>query len=762
MRKGIERYAKTTYQFRWGIVGIWIVFVIFCAFFAMQINDLLTGGGWADPEADSTKAYELMIEHIDGRDATSLTLVLTHDEHEAGTEEYTEMLQSVSSLLEDEETISSVDTWNDVSPELQEQFLGEDGRTSIGFIGMNIDEGFAQKVLPDIQERLVEYVEPFGYEAFILGAPAFWGETTKLSQEGLELAHLYALPIILLVLILVFRSLVSSVMPLVLAGFSIVSTLGSLYFLAGQIELSVFVLDSALMLGIGVGIDFALIFVKRFKEELEKEGENVIRALSNTFQHAGHSILFSSITIIGSMAAILFTDISAVRSIALGVMAVVFFLMLTTLTLLPALLSILGHRINALRVPFFKKKESQVQHGLWYRLSHKIMRRPVIYLVSTVLFLLVIAFPALELEVSTPDSRMLPESTQIRQGLSHLQNEFGVGFASPIHVVIESEEESLVSVENLDYIAELELMIESIEHVDEVSSFLSYFPDVDQETIHLMLSEQRDEFPEDVSQMMSRSLSKDAGIAVIDVITNDYSSSDTNRDIVEEIRDILSTSNESIQMYVGGETAEGVDTSASLNSALIQVLVFTLILIFIILTITFRSILLPLKAMLMNVLSLGATYGILVAFFQWGWGSSILGFGDFGFIQSFIPILLLGLLFSLSTDYEVFLLSRIQEEYENGKSNEESVALGLEQTAPMISGAALIMIVVFASFAFAGVLPMQQLGLGMAVAIALDATIVRLLLVPATMKLLGDWNWWFPGRKRRSQTGYSERKGEVS
>ncbi|GAF19088.1 transporter [Bacillus sp. JCM 19046] len=246
--------------------------------------------------------------------------------------------------------------------------------------------------------------------------------------------------------------------------------------------------------------------------------------------------------------------------------------------------------------------------------------------------------------------------------------------------------------------------------------------------------------------MLNRNLSEAMNVVIFDVISNDYSSSEANREIVREVQDDL-LSNENWTVLVGGETAEGMDTSQSLNDSLVGVLIFTLALLFVVLVLTFRSLVLPLKAIVMNVLSLGATYGVLVVVFQWGWGSEIFGFGEFGFIQSFIPILLLGLLFSLSTDYEVFLLSRVQEEFRKGVSNEESVALGLEKTAPMISGAALIMVAVFGSFAFAGVLPMQQLGFGMALAIALDATIVRMFLVPATMKLLGDWNWWLPFRE---------------
>ena len=382
------------------------------------------------------------------------------------------------------------------------------------------------------------------------------------------------------------------------------------------------------------------------------------------------------------------------------------------------------------------------------------MKRPVMYLVGTVLFLLVLAYPAIELEVSTPDSRMLPEDTQFSQGISYLQEGFGIGQASPIYVVVQAEGEEMNSEANLAFLQQLEDQIRALNNVEEVTSVLSVFPDLELDLVSSLLKDERNQLPSDANRLIDRSLSGNRDAIVIDVIPNDYSSSEENRNIVREIRETIvptAVDNRDLQIYVGGETAEGLDTAASLNGSLVPVMMFTLILIFVILVITFKSILLPLKAILMNILSLSATYGILVAVFQWGWGSSILGFGDFGFIQSFIPILLLGLLFSLSTDYEVFLLSRIQEEYEDGKSNEESVALGLEFTAPMISGAAFIMVAVFGSFAFAGVLPMQQLGLGMAVAIALDATFVRLLLVPATMKLLGDLNFWFPGKKRNIQ-----------
>ncbi|GAF12478.1 integral membrane protein [Bacillus sp. JCM 19045] len=318
----------------------------------------------------------------------------------------------------------------DADERLKEVFVSDQLDTSIGFIEMNVDEGFAQKALPGIQERLTDSIQASGFNVTVLGAPAFWGEMNQLSQDGLEKAHLYALPIIVFVLLMVFRSVVSSVTPLLLSGFSIIASLGVLYFVAQAMELSIFVLDAALMLGIGVGIDFALIFVKRYREQLDQTRGNPLEAVAETMGTAGHAILFSALTIIGAMSAILFVDIAAVRSIALGVIVVVFFLMVTSLTLLPAFLAIVGAKINALRLPFMSIKTAPSEQGRWYRLAHHVMRRPVLYVAGSVCFLLLLAWPAMELEVSTPDSRMLPADTQVRSGLSDLEKGFGVGYSA--------------------------------------------------------------------------------------------------------------------------------------------------------------------------------------------------------------------------------------------------------------------------------------------------------------------------------------------
>ncbi|MGF7050620.1 RND superfamily putative drug exporter [Paenibacillus sp. DS2015] len=749
MRWLLEGWGRFVVKTRWMIVCVWLVIaVVFGGIYAGQLGPLLTGGGWGVPDSGSYHAYQMISENFESRSTTSMSFVTQDANNEVGSTAYSERLTAIKAFLLSEETIESVYTWLDAPEEMKAQFQNEQGNVTIGFIEMNINEGFAQKVLPEIQDRLSGEIQSLNVDMTILGAPALWGEVNAASQKGMAKAHVYAIPIIILVLLLLFRSVISSIMPLVIAGSSIAITMGVLSLFAKQWELSTFIMDSAMMIGIGVGIDFALIFVSRYREELLISPIGISKAISQTMYTAGHAIIFSSLTIMGSMIALLFVQIAAVRSMALGVIVVVFFLLLTSMSLLPAVLAILGNRVNALIIPIrFLSKNSKG----WYKLSHRVMKRPVLYLLGSVIILGLLAIPALELRTSTPDVRMLSEDSDVRNGVETLQDAFGIGFPSPIQVVMQASDKELIKPENQILISSFINKVERMDGVASVSSYLSFFPNVDASIIQNVLINKREQMAPEAMTLINRYISVNSETVLIEIISNQHSSSEEKKELVRQIREEIipaEFSKEPFVINVGGETAEGIDVSKSLRESLVKVLILTLALIFVILFITFKSILLPLKAILLNLLSLGATYGVLVIVFQWGLGSDIFGFGEFGYIQNFIPILLLGLLFSLSTDYEVFLLSRVKEEYDHGHTNEESVALGVEKTAPMISGAAIIMVVVFASFAFAGILPMQQLGLGMAVAIAIDATIVRLIMVPASMKLLGSWNWWNPLHKQ--------------
>ncbi|MFB4158987.1 MMPL family transporter [Geomicrobium sp. JSM 1781026] len=743
MKNLLEYVSNVMMKWNWVIIGFWIVTLIFGIFYSSELQDRLTGGGWSVPGSDSEEAYHYVTESFETRDASSLTISIHHDDWVVEDDTYRQVLEQTTTALLEEPIVEQVYTWNHLEEGVRESFVAENGHTSIGIVELNIDEGFAQKYVPHIQERLTAIIDEEGFDVALVGTPAFWGEMNELSQEGLENAHLYALPIILMILIVVFRSAVSAMIPLFLSSISIVGTLTVLTFISLNMEMSVFVLDAALMLGIGVGIDFTLIFLKRFQEELQTSGENLHEAINQTMRDSGSSIVYSGLTIIGTMAALLFVEIAAVRSIAIGIIVVVTLLLLVGLTLLPALLSLLGKRVFALAI--FPSKRTKRKS---FSIVRQVMKRPVVYLISATIVLLVLSIPALDLKVATPDAQLLPENSDVRKGIVNIDHSFGEGYTSPIHVVMEVPKETVRSSENLEYIKQTEQWLSNVEHVESVQSIFSLFSVDDNEVLIQTLEETSELLTSDQQLMLDRYLSVDQTVVVFDVISKYSASSKETREIVDGIREEFVSQSSEWNVYVGGETAEGMDTSASLNDRLVPVLCLTLAFLFIILTVTFQSLVIPIKAIAMNLLSLGATYGILVMVFQWGWGSNLFGIEDFSYIQNFVPILLLGLLFSLSTDYEVFLLSRVQEAYHSGKSNRDSVEIGIMKSAPIISGAAVIMIAVFGSFAFAGVLPMQQLGLGMAVAILIDATLIRLLIVPATMTWLGKWNWWFPFKRR--------------
>ncbi|WP_410514568.1 MMPL family transporter [Paenibacillus sp. BR2-3] len=755
MNSFLKTLGQFVYKFRHTIVILWIFIVVLGGVFGSKLPDLLTGGGWEGKATDSYEASQVLTGSFNGRTPTSLTLLHRDPNHTVGSEEYASNLKQTIGFLQEQDGIESVYSLLDAPKDSSRSFIGKDEHTTIAFVEMNMNEGFALKVLPDIQKQLTDQASNNKTEATLLGAPALWGEVNTISQDGLNKSHLYTLPIIIIILLLVFRTVVSAITPLIIAVSSILVAFGSLYFIANHLELSVFVKDAATMIGLGVGIDFSLIFVMRFKQELNTQND-MRSALIKTMQTAGHAILFSGITIIGSMMSLFIVDIAAIRSIALGVIVVVMVLVISGLTLMPASLAIIGTKINSVKLPFISNQKSS---RLWYNWSHRIMKRPILSLFIGLIVLLTLSVPILDFKTSTPDVRMLPETSTMAKAIHSLEENYGSGFSSPVQIVVKSKNGNILTKENLTKIEELTNELRGLNNVETVSSITTLLP-LPPEQIIALIDGGSDQLNPETWSLLDRYISKDKDAMVIDVFSKEFASHSTTRELVSDIRESYTSkiSSNNVSVYVGGETARGMDSDKILEDSLLPIIGVTLLLTYIILLITFRSVLLPLKAILMNVFSLGATYGVLLMIFQHGWGASLLGFEKVGFLQNFIPILLLGLLFSLSTDYEVFLLSRVREEYELTNDNTESVASGLEKTAPMISGAAILMISVFASFAFAGVLPMQQLGFGMAVAIAIDATIVRLLIVPAAMELMGKWNWWMPIRNTKTKLHLSKRE----
>ncbi len=760
MHSLLRGWGKALYKVRWLVVSVWIVFALFGGYAFGKLTPLLSGGGWDVPGSQSLTAGKLLATEFDGRSESAMTLVIRDPEHAVGSPEYNDKLKMIIDRLKTEEGVSGVFSILNASEGVGSGLVGEDPNLSIAFVDMDIKADFVINKVPDYQERVVEQAKDLGIEAYLVGEVAFWGESSVQSQEGLAKAEMIVFPLIIIILLLVFRSIVATLTPLIVTIASVLVAMGIVYLVALQVELSVFVTNSAMMLGLGVGIDYSLFIVSRFKAELEVKGNSKQDAIVKTMETAGHTVFFSAITVIAALSALFIVPMAAIKAIAFGGIVVVLIAGLASLTLLPAVLVILGVRINKGSLPFLRARQSEKVSG-WKRWTKAIMRRPVMFLILTLGALAALASPALDMKLDSPDIRTLPEDTSVRQGFTLMEKSFGIGAANQISIVLRNETNDLSSPEALAKITALQAELGKQPHVAGVTSVASFFPGMDGSTVSGLLQSGGGALPDDVNLMVSRYLSGDRHTSLLEVELDQYGSSDVGRDVVKSLRDKVLPGfdlPEGTTFSIGGETIAGMDTSKAINDSLLPALGIMLVLIFFILVLTFRSLLLPLKAILLNLFSVAATYGILVLVFALGYGSEIFDVESNGYIIHFVPVLLLALLFGLSTDYEVFLVSRIKEEYDRTGNHEESIAEGMEKTGPLITGAAVLMVAVFAGFAFSGVLPIQMLGFGMAIAIALDSTVIRMLLVPVTMKLLGRASWWFPGRPKADPSNPERRR----
>lgn len=761
------RLSRLTGRHRWPLAVLWLLLLGVAGWQAAPLPGLLSGGGWYVSGSGSAVAAERLTEGFTGRGATSLTLVVEDTRHRAGDPAFdTRVREAAEAVLRDDGLKATggygYTTLTGEGP--RSAFLGEDGRTATIRIGSELDDGTARRLLPDIQEELGDRFEPKGLQLSLVSQAALWGEVNHLSERGLVLAELVTLPLILLVLLLLFRSVAAALAALLVGVTSVVFALAVLAVVARRTELSVFVQNAATMLGLGVGVDYSLFMIMRFKSELRAgEGRasraDVERALARTLRTSGETVVASGVTIVAAMSTLFLVDLGVIQSMALGVVVVVAFSVLTSVLLLPVLLHVLGPRIEWGRVgrggrAFGRtgpgRSDGGRAGGRWTAVTHAVMRRPVLFLVAGVAVLAALALPALRLETFTPDARVVPADAAVRQGYDAVREEFGVGDAAPLQVVVSSDtplqQRSGTDVARLLRFHDTVAALPGVVRADSAVGTLRR---ADRERPFAALAA-RDRLPGDARATVDFFVSRDGRTTLVEVVGNGTASSDAARKLLSSVRAEaagLTAGGRGWTVHVGGETAEGVDANEVIEDGLVPVIATMLAVIYLLLLLTFRSVFLPLKAIAMNLLSVGATYGVLVLVFQDGLGNSLFGFDVDGHLTNFVPVLLVTLLFSLSTDYEVFLLSRVREDYVATGDDIGSVARGMSATMPLISGAAVLMVAVFAAFAFTGILPIQQLGLGMALAIALDATVIRLLVVPASMRLMSRVNWWLPGRR---------------
>ena len=536
----------------------------------------------------------------------------------------------------------------------------------------------------------------------------------ELAKSDMERAELFGVPLALVVLVVVFGALLAAFMPLVLSIISIMLAL-ALTGLIGQLyPMHTFVLNIVTTLGLAVGIDYTLFIISRYREERAR-GLEKIDAIAATGASASRAIFFSGMTVVLAMLGMVVVPVDITISMGIGAMLVVFTTLLAALILLPAVMGLLGDRVNALPMPFIGRRAARRAHGhegVWERLSHSIMRRPVIWLVTAVTLLLLAASPIIFMQTGSNGvtATGYPDDQYAKQGWDTLDRDFSLGKANPVQIVVDGEAGAAAV---KDGIARLQTALKADDRFG----------------------------PAQVA------VNKAGDLTVVSTTLAGDPAAEATQNVIRQLRESVvpaAFGATASDVYVTGTTAGVVDYLDFFNKWLPIAIGVVLSLSFVLLLVAFRSVVIPAKAILMNLLSVGAAYGLLVLVFQEGVGADLLGLTQVDSIEAWVPLFLFAMLFGLSMDYQVFLLTRIKERFDHTGDTREAVAYGIGRTASIITGAAAIMVCVFGGMATGELVAFQQMGFGLAVAIFLDATVVRTIIVPAGMELLGDWNWYLP------------------
>ncbi|HEV2857915.1 MAG TPA: MMPL family transporter [Solirubrobacterales bacterium] len=716
MKDAMNRLAQFLGRRRRWVVAAWVLIVALALPFASKQTDHLTGGGFDTPGSQSMKVSEAVQEDF-GSQADGIAVVLKA----ASGATAAERDAAIARVRNQVATLDDVTLPPAVAAGARRQLRkGSD----VALIPLRSDLSSDELIDPaaDLREDMSPGDAAGGVTPYLVGQPTIWAGMQEISKEDLAKAESSGFPLVALILLVAFGSLAAAALPLALGFVSVLVTGALIYFISLEVNTSVFVTNMASMIGIGVAVDYSLFILARYREERQggrEKGEARQRALSTS----GLAVTFSGLAVIISLAGLWMVDNQALRSMALGAMTVVAVSILTATTLLPALIAMLGDRVLPggivgrvaafFRRRFYRRRTAEQaaaeQNRFWRAWTARVMARPWTAIIAVSAVLLVLASPILSLQTGNEALRQFPADSDVRIGNELAAAQLGGG-TDPIQIVASFERTP--GAEDKAAVASFERQLQGARGLATVGAPTFVGDDV---------------FFQATPRAPSES---DAATAVVD-----------------RLRETIvpgSALAQRAEVNVGGETARNHDVNNQISGSMWKIVLFVLALSFVVLMVMLRSLILPLKAVLMNLLSIGAAFGILVAVFQWGWIDGFLGFESQGAVNTIDVPLIFAVVFGLSMDYEVFLMSRIRERYMAHGDNERAVAEGLSSSARTISSAALIMSAVFAVFVLTGVPSIKELGLGSAIAIALDATLVRLILVPAAMKLMGRWNWWMP------------------
>jgi putative drug exporter of the RND superfamily len=830
------------YRFRWAILLLWGLLLISSSFFAPGLSGKLKGGGFDGAKSEAERVQDLMSGEF-GLSPATLTVVFTGDGIPARSEEFQKAQENA---LADVRKLDNVRQVISYAGSKDSRFISEDGKKSYAVVTSDVSIDETRNVVEDVRSK----VRSDKLETYVTGAPAVYQDLEEASNEDVKDAEKYAFPFAVIILVFAFGTLVAAGVPVLIGGAGVVTALAALYFIAGIYDMSVFTLTLSTMLGLGLGIDYALFFVSRFREELEDYP--TVEAVPRTVATAGRSIFFSGTAVLIGLSGLLFFPFMFMRSIGVAGVVVVFVSVLAAFTLLPALLGVLGPRVNRLAI---RRRRNGAGSAFWSRSAEVVMRHPLAVILLAAVLLGTLLYPVGHMKAGIPEATVLPQEYESRAGDDILKRNFKYAALNPMEIVATFQDDPL-SVRGLSDTRELGERIGGADGVSRVESDYTIAAAAAEDYTRRVADarkQARKEAAAKVDGLVQRQIKEQTQNETDRAVNEQLSQIEATYDAVppgaeerlradirprverevrasegrirdeverrlaeevdrkvpglpegisadgkvtpegvanflklpaarqsEDLQDTLDTyvagdrtllrgvteanpytqdaygavdavraveAPDGTSFLVGGLSAGQKDFISSLYGKAPFAAAFVIGVTYLILLITFRSVFIPLKAVIVNILSLTASFGTMVFVFQDGHLSGLLDFTPLGFVDATLPILMFCTIFGVSMDYEVFLLSRIREAYENGDSNTASVSKGLVATAGIITSAAAIIIVVTGAFALTGIVLTKAIGLGLAVAVFVDATIIRILLVPATMRILGDWNWWPGGRK---------------
>jgi putative drug exporter of the RND superfamily len=725
------RLGDFSYRRRWWVIGAWLLLFVAAVPLLGQLSARLSQGGFEVPGSQSDRVAKAFQTDFTGQFEIFDLLVMDSESLSAEDQEFRGAFEQVREALVAAPGVAAI---SDPYAE-PERFISQDGHTLTAEVGLSGTQDEALRQADELNAAVAEASRGTGVRALLTGDAPFYAAFTETTEHDLQRAEQVALPISLLILILAFGSLVAAGLPIALALLSLAIAFGIISAVAATTTVSIFTQNIASMIGIGVGIDYSLFILTRFREEL-RPGRPETESVSTAIATSGKAVFVSALTVVVALSGILLVDIAAIRSMGLGAMIAVAMAGAAALTLLPALLALLGRRVDKLSIR--RRRASGAGGGWWHRWAMAVMRRPWLALLGSFAIVALLAFPAAHLRLGSSGPDILPADAEPRIAAEITAEAFGEGQIAPVQVMV-TDPRGLLG----EGFEDLRVLTETIAQDPEVVRVLSIANLVPGAT-----AEQAQAFVNSPlsSDLVDRLVAREGTRTLFSVVTRHGAQSDESDAFVKRLREKLSGILPSgVTADVGGSPGLNVDINSQMQSKIPPVVTLVLVLSFLLLLLFFRSLLLPLKAILMNAASVLAAYGLLVFVFQDGHFEGLLGFQSPGHIESFVPLFLFCILFGLSMDYEVFLLARIREEYQRTGDNTEAVGWGLEHTGRIITSAAAVMVTVFGAFAFASLIPIKTMGFGLAVAVLLDATLIRIVLVPSAMRLMGKWNWWLPG-----------------